>query len=173
MDINNEIQQNTSKLQAFALRLTKNTSEAEDLYQETVLLALKNKNKFKGGTNFSAWIKTIMRNTFINNYRKKKRFMKYLSYKINTYLSDTLPLAKNEGESDVIMGELFTIIDGLDEKFRIPFLMFYQGYAYEEIAKNLNLPLGTVKSRIFFARKHLKKAYHVYYGEREDLKMAQ
>lgn len=166
MDISSQIQQSTSRLQAFALRLTKNPYDAEDLLQETIFLALKNSDKFRGGTNFNAWIKTIMRNTFINNYRKNKRLMNYISQKISAYFSDK-PEAKNDAESNLMLGELTDIIEDLDPKFKEPFMMYYHGFAYEEISKKLDLPLGTVKSRIFFARKHIKSVYNKYYGKRE------
>ncbi|MEM9821584.1 MAG: sigma-70 family RNA polymerase sigma factor [Bacteroidota bacterium] len=167
MDISSQIQQNTSRLEAFALRLTKNPYDAQDLLQETIFLALKNSDKFRGGTNFNAWIKTIMRNTFINNYRKNKRLMNYISQKISAYFSDK-PQAKNDAESNIMVEELTEIIDDLDSKFKEPFMMYYYGYAYEEIAQKLELPLGTVKSRIFFARKHIKSVYKNYYGNPED-----
>lgn len=167
MDISNQIQNSTSGLQAFALRLTKNPYDAEDLLQETIFLALKHSDKFRGGTNFNAWVKTIMRNTFINNYRKNKRFMKYVSQKISSYFYDK-PEAKNNAESNIMFKELIEIIDELDEKFRAPFMMYYEGFSYEEISEKLGLPLGTVKSRIFFARKHIKAGYKAYYEHSED-----
>ncbi len=167
MDISNQIQKSTSGLQAFALRLTKNPYDAEDLLQETIFLALKHSDKFRGGTNFNAWVKTIMRNTFINNYRKNKRFMNYVSQKIASYFYDK-PEAKNNAESNIMLNELTDIIDELDEKFRAPFMMYYEGFSYEEIAQKLGLPLGTVKSRIFFARKHIKAGYKAYYEHSEN-----
>lgn len=166
MDITNKITAKNPGLQAFAYRLTQNHEDANDLVQETVFLALKNKDKFRGGTNFNAWIKTIMRNTFINNYRRKKRFMKYVGLKISSYFIEK-PQAKNDGESSIMLEELHGIIEKLDKKFSIPFLMYYKGYTYEEIAEQLDAPLGTIKSRIFFARKEMKMHIRERYGNEE------
>lgn len=166
MDITNKITENNPGLKAFAYRLTQNQEDANDLMQETIFLALKNKDKFRGGTNFNAWIKTIMRNTFINNYRRNKRFMNYIGQKISAYFHEK-PQAKNDGESTVLLQEIHEIIDRLDDKFSVPFLMYYKGYTYEEIAQQLDTPLGTIKSRIFFARKEMKTAIKQKFGSVE------
>lgn len=167
MDITDKITENNPGLKAFAYRLTQNQDDAEDLMQETIFLALKNKDKFRGGTNFNAWIKTIMRNTFINNYRRKKRFMNYISQKISAYFHEK-PQTVNTGESTVMLQEIHEIIDRLDKKFSVPFLMYYKGYTYEEIAQELDTPLGTIKSRIFFARKEMKVAIKEKFGSEND-----
>ncbi|MEL6865182.1 MAG: sigma-70 family RNA polymerase sigma factor [Bacteroidota bacterium] len=160
--LDNLSQKSSSQLQAFAMSLTKDINEAEDLFQETLYLALKNGEKFREGTNFMAWMKTIMRNAFINGYRRKKRFLAYVNEKVNTYFSEK-PKARNAAESNILMKELSRMIEDVDDRFNKPFKMFYQGFSYEEIAETLGLPLGTVKSRIFIARKQIKQAYRQNY----------
>ncbi len=155
-------QKSANQLYAFAMSLTRDTSDAEDLYQETLYLALKNSEKFRAGTNFMAWMKTIMRNAFINGYRRRKRFTAYVNDKVGRHAQDR-PQARNDAESNMLMKELGAIIDKVDPRFSTPFQLFYQGYSYDEIAQQLELPLGTVKSRIFIARRQIKKAYQQHY----------
>lgn len=163
-DFSKHLQSNTPSLLSFALSLTKNNSDAEDLYQDTVFLALKNQEKFSTGTNFLAWLKTIMRNTFINNYRKQKRFQKIIAKGVGGYFFGR-KAAANTTESDMNLQEIEKLISAVDDRFKTPFLMYYTGYSYEEIAEQLNLPMGTVKSRIFFARKHLKSSYNKLFDQ--------
>ena len=162
-DFSEHLQSNTQQLLSFAFSLTKNNSDAEDLYQDTVFLALKNKDKFSTGTNFVAWLKTIMRNTFINNYRKQKRFQKILAKGVGGYFFGRKAV-DNTTENDINVQEIEKLIEGIDERFKTPFLMYFTGYSYEEISEKLGLPMGTVKSRIFFARKHLKTSYTDLFG---------
>lgn len=148
----------TSVLQAFAYNLTKDFEESQDLYQETAFRALSNRDKFMPGTNFKAWVMTIMKNIFINNYRKKVKANTIIDTTDNLYYinsGDTIIF--NRADSDIMMQELNTMIKELDDSIRVPFEMHYIGYKYQEIADKLELPLGTVKSRIFFARKALKE----------------
>ena len=157
-DFYTQIDMITSPLNNFALSLTRDLEDSRDLFQDTVYKALKNKDKFKIGTNFRAWILTLMRNTFINGYRRKKRS------KVKTVADDSLEIitntrsaAANEGESNMAMQELMTMLDELDEKLRQPFWMNYLGMSYQEVADALDTPLGTIKSRIFFARKEMQE----------------
>lgn len=148
-----------SVLLNFALKLTHNQEDAKDLYQEMVYRALMNKEKFRSGTNMKAWLFTIMRNIFINNYRKKIKRSTILDATDNQfYLNSAGPAVLNGADSTLFVGELQRFIDNLDESTRVPFMMYYYGYKYQEIADKLMLPLGTIKSRIFFARKALKEA---------------
>ena len=143
----------------FAFKLTRNKEESKDLYQETAYRALVNKDKFREGTNMKAWLFTIMRNIFINNYRKKVKKNTILDSTENQfYLNSAGPAISNDANSAIMMDELQKMVDQLDESIRSPFMMHYYGYKYQEIADQLNLPLGTIKSRIFFARKELKNA---------------
>ncbi len=145
-------------LHAFAYNLTKNQEDAKDLYQETAFRAMTNRDKFRPGTNFKAWLFTIMKNIFINNYRKKVKANTIMDSTDNMYyINSGSSIINNDGESNIMMKELNKMIAALDDGIRIPFLMHYRGYKYQEIADHLELPLGTVKSRIFFARKELKE----------------
>ncbi len=149
--------QMTALLNAFAYNLTKNLEDAKDLYQETAYRAMTNMDKFRPGTNFKAWLFTIMKNIFINNYRKRTKANTIFDSTDNLYfLNSGDALIANSAESNILMDELTGMIEGLEDSIRVPFLLHYQGYKYQEIADHLDLPLGTVKSRIFFARKELK-----------------
>ncbi len=148
----------SNQLFGYAVKLTKDVGQAEDLYQDTVLLALKNNDKFKRGTNFMGWMKVIMKNTFINNYRRKKRLQNVMSERKKTVIAEG-NFVDNGAEVSLAMNELTQMISKVDDKFRTPFLLYYEGYSYEEIAKNLEVPIGTIKSRIFLARKQIKASY--------------
>ena len=155
----------TSLLHSFAYNLTKNVEDAKDLYQETTFRALSNRDKFQPDTNFKAWMFTIMKNIFINNYRKKVEANTILDTTDNQfYLNSGSHATGNAAEGGILMKELNAMIAGLDDSIRIPFLMHYEGFKYQEIADELALPLGTVKSRIFFARKELKDKILSNYG---------
>lgn len=155
----------SNDLHNFALHLTKNEENAQDLYQETAYKALKNKEKFKIGTNFKAWMTTIMRNTFINEYRRKKRQQTYQAAS-DSYQFDSPSIAvSNVGETNVGYKELVGIVNQLDDKTRVPFWKYYLGYSYQEIADELEVPLGTIKSRIFHARRILHILIHAKYQD--------
>ena len=147
-------------LRAFSLKLTGDDNDAEDLYQDTAFKIITNADKFRQDTNFKAWAITIMRNIFINNYRKKVRRNTIIDQTPNNfYLNSGTKVVTNDGESNIAMKELTGMVDKLPESFRTPFMMAYHGYKYDEIAEELEAPLGTVKSRIFFARKKLQQMY--------------
>lgn len=150
----------------FALKLTRNQEDSKDLFQETAYRAIVNQDKFQTGTNLKAWLFAIMRNIFINNYRKKIKHNVVLDSTENQYyLNSGKQTIKNSALSDIFMDELTVLVDKLEDGIRIPFLMHYYGYKYQEIADQLTLPLGTIKSRIFFARKKLKSAVQNLYGD--------
>ncbi len=157
----------SNSLRAFSLKLTGNHVDAEDLFQDTAVRIMTNADKYNQGTNFKAWAVTIMRNIFINNYRKKiRRNMIIDQTPNNYYLNSGDKAVDNDGETNVTFNELMALVDALPEDFRKPFMMAYEGYKYEEIAEELGSPLGTIKSRIFFARKKLQKLYSEFYLER-------
>lgn len=159
INFSREIDELQGVLHNFAFKLTKNTEDSKDLYQETAYRALVNQDKFRVGTNMKAWLFTIMRNIFINNYRKKIKKNTILDSTDNQYYLNTGgPTVLNDANSAMMMDELQLLVNKLDDSTRIPFLMHYYGYKYQEIADQLDLPLGTIKSRIFFARKELKEA---------------
>ena len=157
----------SNSLRAFSMKLTGNYDDAEDLYQDTALRIMTNADKYNPGTNFKAWAVTIMRNIFINNYRKKVRRNLIIDQTPNNYyINSGSETVRNDGETAVTFNELQALVDRLPDDFRIPFLMAYQGYKYDEIAEQLGSPLGTIKSRIFFARKKLQKMYEEAMRER-------
>lgn len=156
----------TAVLQAFAYNLTQNMEDARDLYQETAYRAIKNREKFNPGTNFKAWLMTIMKNIFINDYRKKVKQNTILDKTDNNYYINSNDNAvPNDAESNMLQKELTDMIEALEDGLRIPFLLHFQGYKYQEIADQMKLPLGTVKSRIFFARRELKKQIGKFYNQ--------
>ncbi len=147
----------TPVLNAFAYNLTQNIEDAKDLYQETAFRAMANMEKFLPGTNLKAWLFTIMKNIFINNYRKKVKVNTIIDSTDNLYyINSGRHSVNNHGDSLTLIKELKELISKLEENIRIPFLLHYEGYKYQEIADRLGLPLGTIKSRIFFARRELK-----------------
>lgn len=155
-------------LLSFAFRLTKDTEAAQDLVQDTAYKAFKYQGTYKPHTNLRAWLMTIMRNTFINNYRQRKRRQVLDNTAVNSYLLSIQDgSARNEGEGSVAMEELSELVYDLDDWMKVPFLMHYQGFKYDEIATELDIPLGTVKSRIFFARKKLQEGLGRLYASRD------
>jgi len=149
---------NSGFLKPFAVNLTRDIEAADDLYQETLYKALANKEKYNVGTNIKAWLFTIMRNIFINDYRRKARQKTILDSTSNDYLINLKQATvSNVAESDMRIKEIKKAIQQLPEIFKTPFLLYFDGYKYNEIADVLNEPLGTIKSRIHFARKLLKE----------------
>lgn len=149
---------NADFLKPFAINLTRDSEAANDLCQETLYKALANQEKYHSGTNIKAWLFTIMRNIFINNYRRKTRQKTFLDSTPHDYLVNlkqvTVP---NAAESEMRVKEINKAIQQLPEIFKTPFLLYFDGYKYNEIAEVLHEPLGTIKSRIHFARKLLKE----------------
>ncbi len=165
LEFNSKMDGLTALLHSFAYNLTKNVEDAKDLYQETAFRALSNRDKFQPGTNFKAWIFTIMKNIFINNYRKKVKANTILDTTDNQfYLNSGSHATGNAAEGSMMLKELSGMVADLDDSIRVPFMMHFEGYKYQEIADELHLPLGTVKSRIFFARKELKERILVSFG---------
>jgi RNA polymerase sigma-70 factor (ECF subfamily) len=148
---------NTEFLKPFAFTLTKDQEAAKDLVQETLFRALANKEKYHIGTNIKAWMYTIMRNIFINNYRRKSKQQTIFDHTANDFLIDTNQVTvTNDAVATLNLKEVQMAIHQLPEIFRNPFLLYFDGYKYHEIADMLHEPLGTIKSRIHFARKLLK-----------------
>ena len=145
-----------NSLKRFAYSLTSDKEEAKDLVQETYLKALTYQDKYVNDDNFKAWTFTIMRNTFINNYRRSARQQTNRDETKNTMV---LNHYKNYGSDDPSSSfstkEIMKNIDSLEDDFKLPLKMHFEGYKYKEIADKLNLNIGTVKSRIFFSRKKL------------------
>ena len=157
-DFSNKLTQFEQFLFNFAMRLTQNTEKAKDLVQDTSLRAFRYRDKFQVGTNFKGWIATIMRNTFINNYRKEQR-RRVVSEPVEdfAYGLESKVIASREAEINLRLEELGKMFDQIGKLYSVPFLMHYRGYEYQEIAAHFNVPIGTVKSRIHTARKKMKK----------------
>jgi RNA polymerase sigma-70 factor (ECF subfamily) len=149
-------------LQSFALRLTKDRAAAEDLIQDTYFRAYKSRASFQDGTNFKSWVTTIMHHAFINDCRRKK-----VRRHINAQMPELWNLpdggrgVDNNGEASLRYAELKALVERLPKMYSTPFMMFYRGFEYREIATHLRLPIGTVKSRIFVARAKLKEVIGV------------
>jgi RNA polymerase sigma-70 factor (ECF subfamily) len=157
VDFNKLLVNNSEFLKPFAITLTKDNDTAQDLYQETLYRALVNSDKYTVGTNVKAWLYTIMRNIFINNYRRKARQNTIFDSTPNDLLINHNQAAvANAAEGTLKLKDIQAAIHGLPEIFRNPFLLYFDGYKYHEIADMLKEPLGTIKSRIHFARKLLK-----------------
>jgi len=157
-EFNKILLNNADFLKPFAINLTRDSEAANDLYQETLYKALANQEKYSVGTNIKAWLFTIMRNIFINDYRRKAKQKTILDSTPNDYLINLKQATvSNNAESGIRMKEIQGAIQQLPEIFKTPFLLYFDGYKYHEIADVLNEPLGTIKSRIHFARKLLKE----------------
>ena len=147
-----------TELLNFAYKLTADREEANDLLQETSLKALDNEEKYTAETNFKGWIYTIMRNIFINNYRKALRDQTYVDQTDNQYyLNQNFDIEGDSTEGSYDLKEMHRIVNALPKEYRIPFSMYVSGFKYREIADKLGLPLGTVKSRIYFTRQKLQE----------------
>jgi len=150
-------------LLSFALKLTMDKDEAQDLVQETTLKALNNEDKFVDNTNLKGWMLTIMRNIFVNNYRKSARENTVVDTTDNLY---HVNLCQDSGleapDGAYAVGEISQIIASFPSDYRNPFSMHLAGYKYEEISVKLGMPLGTVKSRIFLTRQRLREILKDY-----------
>jgi len=153
----NDLVDMQDELRRFAYRLTANHEDANDLLQETSIKALDNEEKYTPDTNFKGWMYTIMRNIFINNYRRVVREQTYVDQTENLY---HLNLSQNSGfdsaEGAYDLKEMRRVVNALPQEYKVPFSMHVAGFKYREIADKLDLPLGTVKSRIFFTRQKLQ-----------------
>ena len=142
----------------FALMLTANRDDAQDLLQDTTLKVLDNQDKFVDNVNFKGWVLTVMRNIFINNYHKIVRVQTVVDSSADLYNLDVVNDSGFDSPDKAYqIKEITKAINGLNDDLKVPFSMFLSGYKYNEIAEKLNVPLGTVKSRIFFARQELQK----------------
>ena len=163
IDFDSLVYSASKSLKVPALKFTHNHNDANDLIQDTILKALRNKSKFKTGTNIKAWLYIIMKNTFISNYHKidkRNTLVDPIDEAYNFNVSSTI--SHNAGASNISSKEIFKAINDLEKTFRVPFMMHYEGFKYNEIADHLNIPMGTVKNRIHVARKYLMEALKEY-----------
>lgn len=163
IEFNKQLIDQKQTLEYFALHLTRNNEDAKDLLQDTLMKAITYKDKFVEKTNLKAWLYTIMKNTFINNYRRAMKANTIIDQTEDLYFLNLSP-SSNEDSPEAIYGEseIQKKVNNLEDEYRIPFMMHHTGYKYKEIADHLDLPIGTVKSRIFLARKKLMEVLKDY-----------
>jgi len=157
-EFDNHIAQLRPMLRSLTYRFTSDREESLDLVQDTILKALTFRNKFRNDTNLKGWLFTIMRNTFINNYRKSQREKTTHDTTKELYIlnvEDENTFHKPGGSLE--FKEVWRNMNSIKDELLIPFKMHTSGYKYHEIAEHLKIPIGTVKNRIFHARKEIQK----------------
>ncbi|MEQ9405369.1 MAG: RNA polymerase sigma factor [Cyclobacteriaceae bacterium] len=153
----------TGALKPYALKLTKDNEDANDLLQETVFKAYSNRTKFEEGTNLKAWMYTIMRNTFITNYQRMVRRNTFIdTTENNHFINSGSTCIENKASGSFVLNDVNTAVDRLKDIYKTPFNLYFEGFKYHEIAERLSIPIGTVKNRIHIARKELKDVLKVY-----------
>jgi RNA polymerase sigma factor (sigma-70 family) len=163
IEFSQQVQQQQAPLKSYALQLTNNMEDANDLVQETMLKAFKYRDKFTDGTNLKGWLYTIMKNSFINNYRRILKRNTFIDTTDNTYFLDTPNhTTENSGELKFMRKDLDEAIEQLPTDLKNTFKMNMLGYKYHEIADEMDIPIGTVKTRIFVAKRKLRKKLRVY-----------
>ncbi|MBI1223155.1 MAG: sigma-70 family RNA polymerase sigma factor [Bacteroidetes bacterium] len=169
MEFSKVVESESYPLRHFALQLTRNPEDANDLVQETMLKALTYRNRFEDGTNLKGWLYTIMKNSFINNYRRMVKRNTFIDTSDNSFYLDQSPgKEENAGERYFINRDIHRAIDKLPEDLKRTFKLNLMGFKYHEIAEDLGIPIGTVKTRIFVARRQLRKYLHAYSAEFEN-----
>ncbi|AWW30534.1 RNA polymerase sigma factor [Echinicola strongylocentroti] len=157
------LNEHSKSLRPFAMRLTKDMDDANDLVQETMLKAYTNRDKFSDGTNLRAWLYTIMKNTFFTRYQRMLRRGTFVDTTDNLHYINSGDFSiENKAHSKFALDDIYKCIGALNSAYKVPFMMYFKGFKYQEIADELNLPIGTVKNRIHLARKTLKGDLKVY-----------
>ncbi|SEL28200.1 RNA polymerase sigma factor [Parapedobacter koreensis] len=166
IEFNTKVVQEANSLSNYAFYFTRDEENANDLVQDTLLKAFSYYNKFKEGTNLQAWLYTILKNTFINYYRRKVK-TNAIILKSNTISSSDLfkSSLRNTAEGKFVMEDIEHALSKLSAEYYYPFSMYYEGYKYHEIADHFRIPIGTVKTRIHVARQQLKKKLKPYSTE--------
>jgi RNA polymerase sigma factor (sigma-70 family) len=156
IEFNNLLSSNAQYLRSFAMKFTRDAEDADDLLQDTFLKAFRYKDNFQEGTNIKGWLYTIMKNIFINNY-KRKMFQKTITDSTDNsfYIDSSINQSFDSISSQISEKDIWKQIDALSDDYKVPFSMFLSGYHYDEIAEKIGIPMGTVKSRIFHARRKL------------------
>lgn len=153
----------SNSLYAYALRLSKDEDDAKDIVQETIIKALRNEDKFKQNSNLQSFLHFMLKNVYIDFYRKMKRKSEKIHDNKEWDYSDfenngmTIEYSSNRSISKFIIDDCNSAINRLNIVNKDVFIMFLEGFKYEEIASELNIPVGTVKTRIFNSRKQLQK----------------
>ena len=130
--------------------------DAEDLLQETLLKALENRERYNENVNFKGWLYTIMHNTFVN-ICKSKKYCLFLSMSDGSLDADIARTMEDFATDELSFEEVAQIVDELPENLRVVLSMRLKGFKYFEIAAHTGMPLGLVKSRIFYGKKRLKE----------------
>ncbi len=163
LNFNSLIEQYRTKLRAYAMGFTHDEDDADDLIQDTLMKAFTYFSNFKSGTNFRAWLFTIMKNTFINNYRKATRTQGIVITEDDISANNLMHSAtSNLGELKFINEDIARALHTLPPNLYEPFMKYFEGYKYHEIAEAYQMPVGTVKTRIHHARQQLKKYLKIY-----------
>ncbi|WP_343558513.1 sigma-70 family RNA polymerase sigma factor [Sphingobacterium sp.] len=153
----------SDSLKLYARNFTSDYEDANDLVQDTILKAVTYFKNFKEGTNLKGWLYTIMKNTFINNYRRIVKTNSFITKDEEISNSNLLISASsNQGESKFVMEDIHEALANLSEEYYIPFSLYFEGFKYHEISEHLNIPIGTVKTRIHVARKLMKRSLSAY-----------
>jgi len=157
------MEQELAPLRNYALSLTHDMDDTKDLVQDTILKAYRYRENFKAGTNLRGWLYTILKNSFINNYRRNQKRNTFLDSTENTYFLD-IPSHKvdNDAELKFIRKDLDAAVESLPYDLKLTFKLNAEGFKYHEIAEELNIPIGTVKTRIFIARRVLREKLKDY-----------
>lgn len=163
LNFNDQLLKMSDVLKYFALSLTRDKEQAEDLLQDTMMKALTYQDKYAENTNLKAWLHTIMKNTFINNYRKAQRSRTVITTKDDVEVLDFVAGQRQDTpDSRFSLKEVTKLVNLLEPQYRIPFTMHNKGFKYKEIAEELNIPIGTVKSRIHLAKQRLQSQLRDY-----------
>jgi len=160
---NNQICELRGSLQQFAINFTKNSEDASDLVQDTMIKAIRYSYLYKEGTNLKGWLFTILKNTFINDYRKAVRKQAVVDDLTSQHLQ--VSASTNNSTNKFIREDINLALSSLQPEYSVPFLRYFEGYKYHEIAEEMNMPIGTVKTRIHIARKLLKANLTMYSEE--------
>ncbi len=157
-EFNDKLLKTENSLQYFALSLTRDTENAKDLVQDTFVKAIQYKDKYTSDNNMKSWLFTILRNTYLNQVTKLSAKNTVNDESEDAFLIKNTLTDNQDSQSIINKAELDLAIEKLNDDYKTPFTMFIDGYKYKEIAEDMNLPIGTVKSRIFFARKILMES---------------
>lgn len=163
IDFASQASKHSAALFQHAMRYTNNSDDAADLLQDTMLKAFKYYKKFEPGSNLKGWLYTILKNTFINDYRRRTKTQDLISTADELTSADLFVSASaNEAEGNFVSKDINKALKSIPAQYAKPFISYFEGYKYHEIAEELNLPIGTVKTRIHEARKLLKKYLLTY-----------
>lgn len=157
IEFNQLVVSHSERLNSFAIKFTRDVEEAKDLLQDTICRALINREKFNDGSNIQAWLFTIMRNIFINRYRRRMRGKKIFQPLWGGFQDYKTPRSGDPAESRLRGKEILEAVHTLPAISQIPFRLYLEGYQYQEIARIMDIAPGTIKSRIHAARKLLKQ----------------